>query len=115
MKNYTVIFDYGPLGGEKKRYVTCVKAHNKAEAALRAGARFREDTGQGMPQVVEYISVTGRSLHGWSSWGYEAASLAAAWRNGTIDLEGLIQLAETGFFNEEEDDGSQATQSQPGH
>jgi hypothetical protein len=39
---------------------------------------------------------------------YEAANLAAAWRNGTIDLEGLIQLAETGFFNEEEDDASQA-------
>lgn len=40
----------------------------------------------------------------------------AAWRDGTISLEGLIRLATTGFFNdEEEDDGSQPPQAQPGH
>ena len=66
MKNYTVTFSYGPLGGEKKDFSLLVKAGNKAEAALRAGARFRENTGQLLPDVVQDVCITGRSLHGWS-------------------------------------------------
>lgn len=66
MRGYTVIFDYGPPGGERKRFTIWVKARNKAEAALRAGARFTQETGNALPPAVQGISITGRSLHGWS-------------------------------------------------
>lgn len=67
MRGYTVIFDYVIPGEQEKRtYRLWTRAHSKTEAALRAGARFRDDMQMALPGVVQGISITGRSLTRWS-------------------------------------------------
>lgn len=65
MKRYVVRWDYGATGGKREEFTATVRGYNQAEAMVRAGARFTQETGRALPDVVENIRVEAHSLHGF--------------------------------------------------